>query len=78
MRPTNEESAKGPSVLQATNEQYLSDIISKIQDFQVRICEESGRYTTVEHYSRDGIICAIRTLITTINATIEGKANETK
>lgn len=78
VRPTNEESAKGPSVLQATNEQYLSDIISKIQDFQVRICEESGRYTTVEHYSRDGIICAIRTLITTINATIEGKANETK
>ena len=78
VRPTNEESAKGPSVLQATNEQYLSDIISKIQDFQVRICEESGRYTTVEHYSRDGIINAIKTFITTVNATIEGKPNETK
>lgn len=78
VRPTDEESAKGPSVLQATNEQYLSSIISKIQDIQVRISKESGRYTTVERYSRDGIIRAIRTFITTINATIEGKANETK
>ena len=78
VRPTNEESAKGPSVLQATNKQYLSDIISKIQDIQVRISKESGRYKTVERYSRDGIIYAIKTLITTVNATIEGKPNETK
>lgn len=78
VRPTDEESAKDPSALQATNEQYLSDIISKIQDIQVRISKKSGRYKTVERYSRDGIIYAIKTLITTVNATIEGKPNETK
>ena len=78
VRPTDEESAKDPSALQATNEQYLSSIISKIQDIQVRISKESGRYKTVERYSRDGIIYAIKTLITTVNATIEGKPNETK
>ena len=78
VRPTDEESAKDPSALQTTNEQYLSSIISKIQDIQVRISKESGRYKTVERYSRDGIIYAIKTLITTVNATIEGKPNETK
>ena len=76
VRPTNEESVMGFSVLQAINMQYLSDIDSKTKDIQFKISKKRGRYETVERYSRDGIIKAIKKLIATVNATLEGNPNE--
>ena len=74
----NEEPATDNYDAKTTTAQYLAAIASKAKDCGLTIKKDEKVYETVERYSRDGITNAIKTLIATVNATLECNPNEIK